>query len=48
MLRDWLVERRVHTVYVIGIAVLALMPFRMVVVDWQVWRAFTDWLATAV
>lgn len=48
MLRDWLVERRVYLVYVIGLAGLALMPLRMVVVDWPVWRAFTDWLASVV
>ena len=48
MLRDWLVEKRVYLVYVIGLAVLALMPLRMVVVEWPVWGAFTDWLATFV
>ena len=48
ILRDWLVERRVYLVYVIGLAGLALMPLRMVVVDWQIWRAFTDWLAPLV
>jgi hypothetical protein len=48
MLRDWIVERRVYPVYVIGLAVLALMPLRMVVVDWPVWRAFTDWVASVI
>jgi hypothetical protein len=48
ILRDWLVERRVYSVYVIGIIVLALMPMRMVAVDWPVWQAFTDWLASVV
>lgn len=48
MLRDWLVERRVYATYVIGLAVLALMPLRMVVVDWPVWQAFTDWVASVV
>ena len=37
-----------YLVYVIGLAVLALMPLRMVVVEWPVWGAFTDWLATFV
>lgn len=48
MLRDWLVERRIYPVYVIGLAVLALMPLRMVVVDWPSWRLFSDWLAAFV
>lgn len=48
ILRDWLVERRVYPVYMIGLAVLALMPLRMVVVDWPVWQTFTDWLASVV
>ncbi len=48
ILRDWVVERRVYPVYVIGTAVLALMPMRMVVVEWPVWQAFTDWLASVV
>ena len=48
ILRDWLVERRVYLVYVIGLAVLALMPLRMVVVDLPAWRSFTDWLAAFV
>ena len=48
MLRDWLVEKRVYLVYVIGLFVLALMPLRMVVVEWPLWAAFTDWLATFV
>jgi hypothetical protein len=48
ILRDWLVERRVYPVYVLGMIILALMPMRMVVVDWPVWRAFTDWLASVV
>lgn len=46
MLRDWLVERRVYMVYLMGLVVLALMPLRMVVVDWPVWRSFTDWFAS--
>ena len=48
ILRDWLVERRVYLVYVIGLAVLALMPLRMVVVDLPAWRSFTDWLTEFV
>ena len=48
ILRDWLVERRVYPVYLIGMVVLALMPMRMVVVDWPVWQAFTGWLASIV
>jgi hypothetical protein len=48
MLRDWLVERRIYPVYVIGLLVLALMPMRMVVVDWPVWQAFTGWLGSVV
>ena len=48
LLRDWVVERRVYPVYVIGLAVLALMPMRMVVVEWPVWHAFTDWIAPLV
>ena len=48
IVRDWLVERRVYPVYVIGLAVLALMPLRMVVVGWPVWQSFTHWLAGVV
>ena len=36
MIRDWVVDRRVHPVYLVGIVVLALMPLRMVVVGWPI------------
>jgi len=45
ILRDWIVERRVYAVYVIGLAGLGLMPMRMVVVDSPAWVTFTEWLA---
>ena len=48
MIRDWVVERRVYPVYVIGLFGLGLMPLRMVVVDWPIWISFSQWMAQLV
>ena len=48
MIRDLVVERRLHPVYGIGILLMAAMPFRMALVDADFWQRFTNWLAPLV
>ncbi|NIP13322.1 MAG: hypothetical protein GWM88_00710 [Pseudomonadales bacterium] len=48
MLRDAIVERRLHPAYGFSLLLLSFMPLRMLIVDTEGWRGFTDWLAQAV
>jgi hypothetical protein len=48
MTRDAIVERRLYPAYGFGLVALSLMPFRMILVDTDGWRAFTGWLARAL
>lgn len=46
MAHDYLKQRLIHPVYLIGIAGLAASGYRDVIRETGMWRVFTEWLAT--
>ena len=46
MAHDYLKQRLIHPVYLIGVAALATSGYRDVIRETGVWRLFTEWLAT--
>ncbi|MYF69462.1 MAG: hypothetical protein F4053_04690 [Proteobacteria bacterium] len=46
MVHDYVRQRLIHPVYLIGIAALAASGYRDVIRETGMWRIFTEWLAT--
>ena len=46
MAHDYLKQRLIHPVYLIGIAALAASGYRDAIRETGLWRVFTEWLAT--
>ena len=46
MLHDYVKQRLIHPIYLVGIAVLAASAYRDGIRDTAMWRVFTEWLAT--
>lgn len=46
MAHDYIRQRLIHPVYVVGIAALAASGYRDGIRDTGLWRVFTEWLAT--
>ena len=46
MLHDYVKQRLIHPIYLVGISVLAASAYRDGIRDTALWRVFTEWLAT--
>ena len=47
-IRDLVVDRRLHPVYIAGGLLMSLIPMRGTLVDTPIWMAFTEWLASTL
>ena len=48
MLRDLVIERRLHPAYLVSLLALSVVPYRYLLVDTTTYQSFTAWLASLV